>query len=81
MKPLPAWPGGPAPPFPRFRQVPLGCRARMEGGGKLGGHDSLEVFGWYHTLLSLDGSSAHPPFLRPRDLLCLVIHSFCLWSP
>ena len=39
MKPLPAWPGGPAPPLLRFWQVPLGCRARMEGkeaGGKLG---------------------------------------------
>lgn len=48
----------------------------MEAGGKLGGLGSLEVSGWYHTLLSSDGSSAHPPFLRPPDL----IHSFCLWS-
>lgn len=90
---LPAGPGGPAPPLPGFRQDPLGCRARMEAGGK------LEALVPWKSLAGTTPSGPQmghrpiPPFLRPlllspvtriprrRFLFVCLLNSLCNGIP
>lgn len=81
MKPLPAWPEGPAPPLLGFRQVPLGCGARMEGMERMEAREKLGALVPWKSLAGTTPSFLQTVYLPIPPPEASGSTPFCLPSP